>query len=742
MPPDADAAGAAADPATLATAVLTEEARRQEEQAARSAVTILPDDLLPGVGEAQMSLRDTLRTGGAAMVIMLGLITVAENFERAAGGVLAPDIQDSLHMSDTTLIGVSAFGGVALVLGAIPLAWLADRMSRVKLVWIATIGWGVATALNGLVVNPFQMFCARVGVGFGQAYSVPVFGSLLTDTYPIQGRARVYSLYWMAQPIGLLFGPFVAGAIASAAGGDEGWRWTYLVLMVLPLLLGLVALVVLREPARGRYEQELVLGEVLTPNADKPELPVSMSTAYQRMKKIKTFYFICTGIGVLGFALVAVPVQLGLLLDNSYGYDAYQRGWMLSLTSIASLIAIPLTGLAYDRLFRQNPERVVRVAGGFVIGYGLLLFTAMRMQPIVPLLIFVALAGACTSAAFVSIGPIIGAVAPYRMRTQAFALIPVFIFLMGGFFGGILAGALSDAHGERTALSIVAPNAGTIGGLLFMYGSRYLKRDISLAVEELLEEQAEIGRMSANPDDIPVLQVHNLDYSYGPVQVLFDVTLEVRRGEVLALLGTNGAGKSTLLRAISGLGIPDRGVVRLNGRTLTYVDAELRFREGIVQLRGGAGTFPELSVADNLHASLFAARIPRPERLERIERLLARFPALGPRRSQAARDLSGGQQQMLALAMALVHEPEILLIDELSLGLAPVVVEELLAVVEELKVAGQTMIVVEQSLNIALAFADRALFMEKGHVRFEGPARELAERDDLVRAVFLGGEGG
>jgi ABC-type branched-subunit amino acid transport system ATPase component/predicted MFS family arabinose efflux permease len=742
MARDLDAEGAAADPAVLATAVLTEEAKRQEEQASRSAVTILPDDLLPGVGAEQMSLRETLRAGGAAMVIMLGLITVAEQLERAAGGVLAPDIQDTLHMSDTTLIGVSAFGGVALVLGAIPLAWLADRMSRVKIVWIATIGWGIATALNGLVVNPFQMFCARVGVGFGQAYSVPVFGSLLTDTYPIQGRARVYSFYWMAQPIGLLCGPFVAGAIAASAGGDEGWRWTYLVLTLAPLLLGLISLGVLREPARGRYEQELILGEVMTPGSGKPELPVSMGTAYQRMKKIKTFYFICTGIGVLGFALVAVPVQLGLLLDDSYGYDAYTRGWMLSLTSIASLIAIPVTGIAYDRLFRKNPERVVRVAGGFVIAYGLLLFVAMRMQPIVPLMLFVALAGACTSAAFVSIGPIIGAVAPYRMRTQAFALIPVFIFLMGGFFGGILAGALSDAHGERTALSIVAPIAGTIGGFLFMYGSRYLKRDISLAVEELLEEQAELGRMSEHPDDIPVLQVHNLDFSYGPVQVLFDVSLEVRRGEVLALLGTNGAGKSTLLRAISGLGIPDRGVVRLNGRTLTYVDAELRFREGIVQLRGGAGVFPELSVGDNLHASLFAASVSRPERQARIERQLAKFPVLENRRSQSARDLSGGQQQMLALAMALVHEPEILLVDELSLGLAPVVVEELLEVVEELKAAGQTMIVVEQSLNIALAFADRAVFMEKGHVRFEGPARELAERDDLVRAVFLGGEGG
>ena len=198
---------------------------------------MLPDDLLPGVGAEQMPLRETLRAGGAAMVIVLGLITIAEGLERAAGGVLAPDVQDTLNMSDTTLIGISAFGGVALVLGAVPLAWLADRVSRVRIVWIATIGWAVATALNGLVVNPFQLFCSRVGIGFGQAYSVPVFASLLTDTYPIQGRARIYSLYWMAQPIGLLFGPFVAGAIADAAGGTEGWRWTYLILAIPPVLL-------------------------------------------------------------------------------------------------------------------------------------------------------------------------------------------------------------------------------------------------------------------------------------------------------------------------------------------------------------------------------------------------------------------------------------------------------------------------------------------------------------------------
>jgi ABC-type branched-subunit amino acid transport system ATPase component len=578
--------------------------------------------------------------------------------------------------------------------------------------------------------------------GFGQSYSLPVFASLLTDTYPIQGRSRIFGAYFVAQPLGTLIGPFAAGAIAEAAGGPEGWRWVFFAFAIPPAVLGLVAAFLLRDPPRGHFEQELVLGGQLERPDTGPELPVSMSAAYQRMKKIKTFYFICVGIGVLGFALVAVPVQLGLLLDEDYGYGAFTRGWMTSLIGLGAVVSIPVAGILYDRLFRRNPAFVVRLAGGLVVAYGFFVLLATRMHEPALLIACFSLASACTSAAFVSAGPIVGAVAPYRIRTQAFALVPVFLFLMGGFFGGLIAGAISDAHGERTALAVVAPIAALIGGALFAYGSRFIKRDISLAVEELLEEQEETRRMSARPDEIPQLQVRNLDYSYGPVQVLFDVGLEVRKGEVLALLGTNGAGKSTLLRALSGLGIPDRGVVRLKGRTLTYVDAEVRFRQGIVQLRGGHGVFPGLTVEENLRAALLGTPRGVVDGASRTDAVLDLFPALAEQRKLSARDLSGGQQQMLALAMALLHDPELLLIDELSLGLAPVVVQELLTVVERLKGEGLTMVVVEQSVNVALAVADRAVFMEKGRIRFEGPAEELARRDDLVRAVFLGGEEG
>jgi ABC-type branched-subunit amino acid transport system ATPase component len=224
--------------------------------------------------------------------------------------------------------------------------------------------------------------------------------------------------------------------------------------------------------------------------------------------------------------------------------------------------------------------------------------------------------------------------------------------------------------------------------------------------------------------------------------VLFDVGFEIHRGEVLALLGTNGAGKSTVLRVISGLCVPERGVVRLHGRNITYVAPEMRAKLGIIELPGGQGVFSSLTVGQNLAVSARLATKDGREVEARIERVLEIFPELRERRREPAGSLSGGQQQMVALARVLLHEPDILLIDELSLGLAPVVVQRLLQIVDDLKARGQTIVIVEQSLNVALAIADRAIFLEKGEIKFEGNAIDLLERDDLVRAVFFGEEGG
>jgi ABC-type branched-subunit amino acid transport system ATPase component len=322
------------------------------------------------------------------------------------------------------------------------------------------------------------------------------------------------------------------------------------------------------------------------------------------------------------------------------------------------------------------------------------------------------------------------------------ALGAIYIFFIGATGGALLSGLLTDEVGARTAVIVIVVPSTIIGGMLILRGASFIRNDLSLVVAELREEMSEHRRQQESPTEIPALQVADVDFSYGPVQVLFDVGFEVRTGEVLALLGTNGAGKSTILRVIAGLGTPARGVVRLNGRNITYTTPEQRARLGIRILLGGKGVFPAMTVHENLEMAAFVYRGDDADFRRRLDRAYDLFPALADRRQHAASQLSGGQQQMLALAMTLLHDPEVLAIDELSLGLAPLVVQELLGVIERLKVEGMTIILVEQSLNVALSVSDRAVFLEKGEVRFEGPAAELAERDDLARAVFLGREGG
>ena len=240
--------------------------------------------------------------------------------------------------------------------------------------------------------------------------------------------------------------------------------------------------------------------------------------------------------------------------------------------------------------------------------------------------------------------------------------------------------------------------------------------------------------------DRPVLSAKSINKSYGKKIVLRKVDLELQRGEMLGFLGSNGAGKSTALRAISGLHMPDRGVVRMNGRDITLVDPEYRVSLGMVQIPGGEALFTSQTVQENLEVWSWLIEDEQ-LRAERMERVFIIFPQLSDRLNDKAGSLSGGQQQMLALSKAVLLEPELLLIDELSLGLAPVVVQDLLKVVEQLKELGITMVIVEQSVNVALSIADRAIFMERGRVQFQGPAQELLDRDDLLRAVFLSGEG-
>jgi ABC-type branched-subunit amino acid transport system ATPase component len=240
----------------------------------------------------------------------------------------------------------------------------------------------------------------------------------------------------------------------------------------------------------------------------------------------------------------------------------------------------------------------------------------------------------------------------------------------------------------------------------------------------------------------PVLSAIDLDFCYGRMQVLFGVSIDLWPGEALALLGTNGAGKSTLLRALAGLDPPAGGRVIFDGEDVTSVPAERKVTSGLVLIPGGRSVFPDMSVEENLQMQALTVRKNRSWVRERRALVMDTFPRLAERRSHPAGYLSGGEQQQLALAKAVILDPKVLCIDELSLGLAPVVVADLMEIVSRIHRSGVALLVVEQSLNIAAELCPRTVFMEKGQIRFEGRTAELLERDDIARAVFLGDTSG
>ena len=238
-----------------------------------------------------------------------------------------------------------------------------------------------------------------------------------------------------------------------------------------------------------------------------------------------------------------------------------------------------------------------------------------------------------------------------------------------------------------------------------------------------------------------LLLVKDLDVGYDTVQVLFGVDFEVDEGDIIALLGTNGAGKSTLLKAISGLLPASAGAVIFDGVDMTYAPPQEVAARGVVQVPGGKGVFPTLSVEENLKIAGWLYRKEAAYLKEATEQVLEYFPVLRERWDQPAGNLSGGEQQMLTLGQAFITKPRLLMIDELSLGLAPIIVEQLLGIVRAIRDRGTTIILVEQSVNVALTVANTAFFMEKGEIRFKGPTKELLERPDVLRSVFLEGAG-
>ena len=232
-----------------------------------------------------------------------------------------------------------------------------------------------------------------------------------------------------------------------------------------------------------------------------------------------------------------------------------------------------------------------------------------------------------------------------------------------------------------------------------------------------------------------LLEVESLDCHYGAIKALHDVSLTVEKGQIVTLIGSNGAGKTTTLRALSGMIAPARGAIRFDGRSLVGLKPHEIVRLGIAHAPEGRGIFPNMTVRENLELGAYSRSDPQIQ--ADLRKQLERFPRLGERAMQLAGTLSGGEQQMLAVARALMARPRLLLLDEPSLGLAPQIVQSIFAIIREINAEGVTILLVEQNAHMALKIAHYGYVLETGRVKMHDEAKKLAESDE-VRKAYLG----
>ena len=716
---------------------VVEQERDQLRGAARAALGITGD-----THSKPPPLRRTLKESGAGWypLLALGVLVVVDNFQGHAFSILGPDVARSLGMSKAAVGAAVALKLVALSVATLPMAAYVQNHPRRHTVSIVTaFAWSIVTLSTGFVTGFAGLLAVLLLDGASTGSTAAVHQPLLMDSYPPPARVRSFSYYQGMNSFGNVLAPLMIAALTGWLAYT--WRGVFLVMGVVSLLAAFFA-VRLRDPGFGRWDtgrvRELVRDRGLSEQRSELEERTKLGffEIVRRLLMIPTQRRILLAFGVLGVMIVPFNTFFFFFLDEVWGLGPEQRSLFdayLSAVAVTALITFARRG---EQLFRRDPARLIR-ATSLLIVLTLIFIAIGALMPVFWLMALVfgvafSLVAALTPAFYIALLAIV----PPPMRPHAAALAGIYIGLFGGLAGALLLGSVDRRFGIAGAL-IAVSIPGVIGALVLRGAAKTINDDINRMIEEVVEEE-EIKKLSGQGAHLPLLACRNIDFSYGQVQVLFDVSFSVDQGEMVALLGTNGAGKSTLLRVISGIGLPTRGSVRIYGADITFLDAERRVGLGISQIPGRS-IFGPMSVVENLRLLSFSHGRDRKAIDAGIDASFEAFPVLAERRDQPAQTLSGGEQQMLALSKALILKPRLLLIDELSLGLAPTVVASLLDAVRRINQAGTAVVLVEQSVNIALSVVQHAYFMERGQIRFDGSAEELLQRDDLVRSVFLKG---
>ncbi|MBV8958017.1 MAG: MFS transporter [Actinobacteria bacterium] len=671
-------------------------------------------------------------TGGVAIfaLVVLCLLYFFDEFDTAAFNTLAPNIEKAFHLTDQKFVALVVANVSLLILLAIPVGYLGDRVKRTGLVVLSGVLAGVFSLGTGLVGSVALLTLMRFGNGLGLLANIPIHNSLLTDYYPPETRGAVFADHINAMYLGAIIGPALAGLM----GNLFGWRSAFLILFI-PILITTFVALRLKEPIRGATDDPTAALEA------QAEDPVAFKEAARTLWAVRSLKRQFIGAMFLGAGLLPLAGYLPLYLERVFHLDPLARGLVGAADAAATFYGVQKSGQWTAGWFGKGMHEPFRRAGISLgcVGIGISLMAGS------PWLVLTIALGLLASFAIGVFGPPFYAtqalISPARVRTLSFSY--------GGWFlvAGVVAlfylpgfSAISDHQGIRWGIFVLGPYW-VIAGAILNSAGKYVADDAARALRTLTTT-VELRKQRLSAGEKSLLVCAGVDVAYDSVQVLFGVDLDVKDGEIVALLGTNGAGKSTLLKAISGLVDPIGGAIFFDGHDVTHVDARKSVEVGIVQMPGGRSIFPTLTVNECLRLAAWMYKRQDPEHVKQATaQVLEYFPVLAERGDQLAGNLSGGEQQMLGLGMAFIAKPRLLMIDELSLGLAPSIVGRLVDIVRAIHERGTTVILVEQSVNVALTLAQRAVFMEKGEVRFTGPTADLLERDDILRSVFLEGAG-
>lgn len=660
------------------------------------------------------------------LMILFGLNAVDE-LDRAAFGVLLPEIRKAFGLNLQGLLTLAAITGVVALLLQIPIGLVVDRSRRTSVALVGAAVWGLASMATGLAPTVIALGIFRTASGLGKAVVDPTHNSLISDYYPPEVRVRAYSFHRAANAVGSFLGPLLAGVIAFATN----WRVPFIVFAI-PTLVLVVMGTRMKEPVRGAHERRAMgaSDEII----DTEEIPPSFSESWRMVWRIEALRRIWYSLPFLTLATVGYTTLASLLYEEKFGLDERARGFLAALIEPAQLVGLLIGATVGTRLMAKNAGLALKLVSitTFITS------VVAALWALAPSIAFSIAAQVVLTAMSAVLAPAITASLTMAIPPSArgMGLAVGSLWVLPGLLILPIIGAIGDRWGLQYGMLVMTPVL-AVGGFIIATSGNVIARDIQ-QVWRSAATRAEL-LLARRQGRATLLMVRDLDVSYDTVQVLFGVNMDIGEGEIVALLGTNGAGKSTLLKAITGVVEAGRGAVVFDGREMTFTPPDEVAQRGMALMPGGQGVFPSLSVTENLQVA--AHLVPAEEYDARYAEVLEFFPELSQRGAEPAANLSGGQQQMLALAMVMLSRPRLLAIDELSLGLAPIIVQRLLEAVRRINERGTTVIIVDQSVDLALSIAETAYFMEKGEIRFSGRTAELLDRPDLLRSVFLEGAG-